>query len=223
MLCYGSMPRSPSPEVRALLLDRAAAMLAQREVVTLRSLVAGTGVLDHGRLHLLRRDDGPVGRRPPGRLQSAGATAGLDNAPSGPGPPPCDARRRLRRERAREPEPLPRHVRRLVRSSRSRLRQRNPSSISWRQRRSPSRLDDSASRTIRPTSRSASGPAGMGSCRSPSPGCSLSRTSGVTRRQWRVRFSPMLAIRRTALIGRSDQPGVEPVRCGWRSPVRAAV
>src|SRR5688500_18634296 len=44
MLCYGSMPRSPSPEVRALLLDRAAAMLARREPITLRSLVAGTGV-----------------------------------------------------------------------------------------------------------------------------------------------------------------------------------
>jgi len=38
------MPRSPSPQVRELLLDRAAAMLASREPVTLRSLVAGTGV-----------------------------------------------------------------------------------------------------------------------------------------------------------------------------------
>ena len=38
------MPRSPSPETRALLLDRAGAMLARREPVTLRSLVAGTSV-----------------------------------------------------------------------------------------------------------------------------------------------------------------------------------
>lgn len=38
------MPRSPSPEVRALLIDRAADLLARREPVTLRSLVAGTGV-----------------------------------------------------------------------------------------------------------------------------------------------------------------------------------
>lgn len=38
------MPRSPAPEVRAVLIDRAAAMLARREPVTLRSLVAGTGV-----------------------------------------------------------------------------------------------------------------------------------------------------------------------------------
>ncbi len=39
-----TMPRSPSPEVRSLLIDRAAALLAQREPVTLRSLVASTGV-----------------------------------------------------------------------------------------------------------------------------------------------------------------------------------
>ena len=38
------MPRPPSPEVRSQLIDRAAAMLARREPVTLRSLVAGTGV-----------------------------------------------------------------------------------------------------------------------------------------------------------------------------------
>jgi AcrR family transcriptional regulator len=38
------MPRSPSPEIRALLLDRAAAMLARREPITLRALVAGSGV-----------------------------------------------------------------------------------------------------------------------------------------------------------------------------------
>jgi AcrR family transcriptional regulator len=38
------MPRPTSPEVRELLLDRAASMLAHREPVTLRSLVAGTGV-----------------------------------------------------------------------------------------------------------------------------------------------------------------------------------
>ena len=38
------MPRSPSPELRERLLDRAAAMLARREPVTLRSLVAGSDV-----------------------------------------------------------------------------------------------------------------------------------------------------------------------------------
>ncbi|MDP2293529.1 MAG: TetR/AcrR family transcriptional regulator [Actinomycetota bacterium] len=38
------MPRSPSPQVRALLIDRAAELLARREPVTLRALVAGTGV-----------------------------------------------------------------------------------------------------------------------------------------------------------------------------------
>ncbi|MFZ1490212.1 MAG: TetR/AcrR family transcriptional regulator [Ilumatobacteraceae bacterium] len=38
------MPRPPSPEVRSQLIDRAAAMLARREPITLRSLVAGTGV-----------------------------------------------------------------------------------------------------------------------------------------------------------------------------------
>lgn len=38
------MPRSPSPEVRTLLIDRAALMLARREPVTLRSLVAESGV-----------------------------------------------------------------------------------------------------------------------------------------------------------------------------------
>jgi AcrR family transcriptional regulator len=38
------MPRSPSLAVRHALIDRAAKMLATREPVTLRSLVAGTGV-----------------------------------------------------------------------------------------------------------------------------------------------------------------------------------
>lgn len=38
------MPRPPSPAIRELLLERAAAMLASREPVTLRALVAGTGV-----------------------------------------------------------------------------------------------------------------------------------------------------------------------------------
>ena len=38
------MPKQRDPEVRALLVERAAVMLARREVVTLRALVAGTGV-----------------------------------------------------------------------------------------------------------------------------------------------------------------------------------
>ena len=38
------MPKPRDPEVRALLVERAAEMLARREVVTLRALVAGTGV-----------------------------------------------------------------------------------------------------------------------------------------------------------------------------------
>ncbi|MCB9395639.1 MAG: TetR/AcrR family transcriptional regulator [Acidimicrobiaceae bacterium] len=38
------MPRSPSPHTRSLLIERAASLLAAREPVTLRSLVAGTGV-----------------------------------------------------------------------------------------------------------------------------------------------------------------------------------
>lgn len=39
----GQVPRSPDPEIRALLVERAAQMLARREPVTLRSVVAGTG------------------------------------------------------------------------------------------------------------------------------------------------------------------------------------
>jgi AcrR family transcriptional regulator len=38
------MPRSPSPEVRRALIERAAGLLARREPVTLRSLVDGIGV-----------------------------------------------------------------------------------------------------------------------------------------------------------------------------------
>jgi AcrR family transcriptional regulator len=38
------MPRSPSPEVRRALIDRAAALLARREPVTLGSIVEGAGV-----------------------------------------------------------------------------------------------------------------------------------------------------------------------------------
>lgn len=38
------MPRPPSAEARSLLIERAAAMLAKRDPVTLRSLVAGTGL-----------------------------------------------------------------------------------------------------------------------------------------------------------------------------------
>jgi AcrR family transcriptional regulator len=38
------MPRSPSPETRRALIERAAGLLARREPVTLRSLVEGTGV-----------------------------------------------------------------------------------------------------------------------------------------------------------------------------------
>ncbi|MBF6210182.1 TetR/AcrR family transcriptional regulator [Nocardia puris] len=38
------MPRARNPEIRALLLERAAAMLRRREAVTLRGLVAGTTV-----------------------------------------------------------------------------------------------------------------------------------------------------------------------------------
>ncbi|NHC15653.1 TetR/AcrR family transcriptional regulator [Motilibacter deserti] len=37
------MPRRPDPDVRTALVERAAQMLARREPVTLRSLVAGTG------------------------------------------------------------------------------------------------------------------------------------------------------------------------------------
>jgi AcrR family transcriptional regulator len=44
-LCYvGKVPRPRSPEIRLALIDRAAALLARREPVTLASLVAGTGV-----------------------------------------------------------------------------------------------------------------------------------------------------------------------------------
>jgi AcrR family transcriptional regulator len=39
----GQVPRTAPPEVRAALVERAAAMLARREPVTLRSLVTGTG------------------------------------------------------------------------------------------------------------------------------------------------------------------------------------
>lgn len=38
------MPRPPSPAVRVALVERAAALLARREPVTLRALAAGTGV-----------------------------------------------------------------------------------------------------------------------------------------------------------------------------------
>lgn len=38
------MPRPPSPAVRVALVERAASLLARREPVTLRALVAGTGV-----------------------------------------------------------------------------------------------------------------------------------------------------------------------------------
>lgn len=38
------MPRAASPEVRSILIERAAAMLTAGEPVTLRSLVAGTGL-----------------------------------------------------------------------------------------------------------------------------------------------------------------------------------
>jgi AcrR family transcriptional regulator len=45
MQCYAvGMPRPPSPETRRALIDRAAGLLARREPVTLRALVAGTGV-----------------------------------------------------------------------------------------------------------------------------------------------------------------------------------
>jgi AcrR family transcriptional regulator len=44
MLWWAPVPRPPSPAVRRALIDRAAALLARREPVTLRSLVAGTGV-----------------------------------------------------------------------------------------------------------------------------------------------------------------------------------
>lgn len=37
------MPRPPSPEIRRALIDNAAALLAQREPVTLKALVHGTG------------------------------------------------------------------------------------------------------------------------------------------------------------------------------------
>ena len=40
----GPMARPSSPEVRTALIERAATMLAQRQPVTLRSVVAGTGV-----------------------------------------------------------------------------------------------------------------------------------------------------------------------------------
>lgn len=40
----GQVPRPASPEVRSALIERAAAMLARREPVTLRTLVDGTGV-----------------------------------------------------------------------------------------------------------------------------------------------------------------------------------
>src|SRR5687768_10398614 len=44
-LCYvHKVPRPRSPEIRLALIDRAAALLARREPVTLASLVAGTGV-----------------------------------------------------------------------------------------------------------------------------------------------------------------------------------
>jgi AcrR family transcriptional regulator len=39
----GQVPKTAPPEVRAALVERAAAMLARREPVTLRSVVAGTG------------------------------------------------------------------------------------------------------------------------------------------------------------------------------------
>jgi len=39
----GQVPRTAPPEVRAALVERAAAMLARREPVTLRSVVEGTG------------------------------------------------------------------------------------------------------------------------------------------------------------------------------------
>ena len=43
--CYGGqVPRPLSPDVRSRLVERAAQMLARREPVSLRSLVAGTGV-----------------------------------------------------------------------------------------------------------------------------------------------------------------------------------
>ncbi len=45
LLCNtGQVPRAASPEVRAALVERAARMLARREPVTLRSVVAGLGV-----------------------------------------------------------------------------------------------------------------------------------------------------------------------------------
>lgn len=45
LLCNnGQVPRPPSPATRVLLIERAADLLARREPVTLRSLVAGTGV-----------------------------------------------------------------------------------------------------------------------------------------------------------------------------------
>ncbi len=40
---YGQVPRSAPPEVRTALIERAAAMLAARQPVTLRTVVAGTG------------------------------------------------------------------------------------------------------------------------------------------------------------------------------------
>ena len=47
-------------------------MLARREPVTLRALVAGRA-LDHGRVHLLRRHAGAVARGPAGGLHPARA------------------------------------------------------------------------------------------------------------------------------------------------------
>lgn len=38
------MPRAPSPEIKGALIERAAALLARRQPVTLRSLVEGSGV-----------------------------------------------------------------------------------------------------------------------------------------------------------------------------------
>ena len=40
---HGQVPRTAPPEVRTALIERAAAMLAAREPVTLRTVVAGTG------------------------------------------------------------------------------------------------------------------------------------------------------------------------------------
>ncbi|MBA2283286.1 MAG: WHG domain-containing protein [Actinomycetota bacterium] len=97
------MPRSQSPEVRRVLIERAAALLARREAVTLRSLVAGTGVStmsvytyfdgmpglwgavrQEGFLRLAERLAGVERHRDPVRHLSALGVAYVRNALDGP-------------------------------------------------------------------------------------------------------------------------------------------